>query len=285
VIILAFALWQTYAARPSHLTRLVVASGCGLAVPAIVLLTYNYLAFGAPLHIGYSSEEGFEAMKSGIFGVRWPDLSVLGELLFGFQRGLLPLSPVLVIVPVGFAMLLARRATRLTALVAIAIAGYFFAMTSGYAYWSGGWSYGSRHLGPALPFLCLGAVAIWERGGVVLKAVLVALTIVSAGQTLVAVATTPQPPIQFVDPMRQLLWPAFASGDFPIGWQSVTEMGPPPGPMSRLERDGVPRASWNVGQLAGLRGHASLLPLAIIWILGLIGWARLRPSDQSDQNR
>ena len=135
-----------------------------------------------------------------------------------------------------------------------------------------------EHLGPSLPFLCLGAAVVWERAGVMLRAVLVALTVISAGQTLVAVSTTPQPPIQFVDPMRQLMWPAFASGDFPIGWQSVLEMGPPPGPMSRWERDGIPRASWNVGQLAGLRGHASLLPLAVLWMLGAAALVRLRRS-------
>jgi hypothetical protein len=42
--------------------------------------------------------------------------------------------------------------------------------------------------------------------------------------------------------------------------------------MSELERAGVPRASWNVGQLMGLNGFASLLPLAIVWIVAAVAW-------------
>jgi hypothetical protein len=268
--IVLFGAWQAWTHARAHWKRLLLAMGLGLALPAIVLLTYNYLAFRAPLHIAYSSEEGFEAMRTGVFGISLPDVSVMRELLFGYQRGLLPLSPILIAALVGLVLLIANRATRVIGIAATAVSLYFFLLTSGYAYWSGGWSYGSRHLGPALPFLCLGAAIVWARAGVVLRAVLIALTIISTGQTLVAVATTPQPPIQFVDPMRQLLWPAFAAGDFPIGWQSVLEMGPPPGSMSQWEREGFPRASWNVGQLAGLKGHASLLPLAALWILGAL---------------
>jgi hypothetical protein len=273
--IVLFGAWQAVTRVPAHWRGLLVAMGLGLALPAVVLLTYNYLAFSAPFHIGYSSEEGFEAMRTGVFGISLPDPAVMRELLVGYQRGLLPLSPILLAAPIGLVLLMANRSTRAVGIAASAVSLYFFLLTSGYAYWSGGWSYGSRHLGPALPFLCLGAAVVWVRAGVVVKAVLVALTIISAGQTLVAVSTTPQPPIQFVDPMRQLLWPAFASGDFPIGWQSVLEMGPPPGPMSQWEREGIPRASWNVGQLAGLRGHASLLPLAALWILGGFVWVTL----------
>jgi hypothetical protein len=74
--------------------------------------------------------------------------------------------------------------------------------------------------------------------------------------------------------MRELLWPAFVSGDFPIGWQSVLERSAPGEPLSELERRGVPRASWNLGQRVGLRGHASLVPLFLVWILGAFWWTR-----------
>jgi hypothetical protein len=30
----------------------------------------------------------------------------------------------------------------------------------------------------------------------------------------------------------------------------------------------VPRAAWNLGEIAGLRGHATLVPLALVWIAG-----------------
>jgi hypothetical protein len=72
------------------------------------------------------------------------------------------------------------------------------------------------------------------------------------------------------------LWPAFASGDFPTNWQSVLEKRPPPGALSDLERRGVPRAAWNLGQRAGLTGHASLFPLLVVWIAGIVWWRRAK---------
>src|SRR5205823_10613574 len=100
-----------------------------------------------------------------------------------------------------------------------------------------------------------------------LRVAIVVMSLAGVAESLVAVATTPQPPSDVERPMADLLWPAFRSGDFPIGWQSVLELRPPPGPLSTLERDGVPRASWNLGQLLGLTGFASLVPLALMWVL------------------
>jgi hypothetical protein len=266
--------------------RVGLATAAGLGAAAFVLLTYNWLAFQAPFHVAYASEvEGYPGMKTGIFGVNLPQWSVARELLVGGYRGLLPLAPVLVVAPVGFWWLIRDRDTRAVSLTAAAVAVYFFCLTAGYAYWSGGWSYGSRHLGPALPFLCLGLAAAWGRAGMWGRALIVALACAGAAQSLIAVSTTSQPPADVQRPMRDLLWPMFRDGDFPIGWQSVLDLGPPPGPMSRLVREGVPRESWNLGQLIGLRGHASLLPLAAIWILAAVAWVRAGGGSTSRQNR
>ena len=113
------------------------------------------------------------------------------------------------------------------------------------------------------------------------RVLLLVLIAAGVGQSLVAVATTPQPPggaSAPADPMRQLLWPAFVSGDFPIGWQTVLEYRAPAAPMSELERLGIPRASWNLGQLAGLRGHLSLVPLWLAWAVAALFWRRAMPS-------
>jgi hypothetical protein len=277
-LVVAFAAVQARTWERDRQRRLWFALTLGVAAGAIVLLTYNALAFGSPLHLGYSSETaGYEGMHHGIFGVTWPDPRIVVELLVGRYRGLLPLAPVLLAAPVGLWMLIRASACRGAGLVASAIAAYYVLMTSGYAYWDGGWAYGSRHLGPALPFLSLGIAPVWQRARPWARAIVLALAIVSVGESLVAVSTTPQPPgISPRDPMREWLWPAFASGDFPIGWQSVLEYRAPGAPMSELERRGVPRASWNVGQrLFGLRGHASLVPLVAVWLVGLVVWVRI----------
>jgi len=253
----------------------IAALGIGLSIPAATLLIYNRLAFGSFFHIGYTSEAGYEAMRTGIFGVGWPKAGAAYELLFGSYRGLLPLAPILLVAPIGYWSWLTRSQNRSMSFLAGGIAVYYFILTAGYAYWDGGWSYGSRHLGPALPFLALGIGAGWDRVGPTVRWIVVALLLVSVGQSLVAVATTSQPPgAQPVHPMRDLLWPAFVSGEFPIGTQSVLELRPPPMSLSEMARSGVPRASWNVGQRLGLHGHASLIPLGIIWLAGAIAWRR-----------
>jgi len=287
-VLVLFAFWQVWRVDRTRARRVAIALGAGLACGAAVLIAYNALAFGKPFHVGYTSEEGsFEAMRTGIFGVNLPQLPVIKELLFGDLRGLIPLAPVLAAAPVGLWWLVRDPRTRAIGLVATAVALYFLLMTSGYAYWNGGWSYASRHMGPGLPFLCLGLATFWQRAkpARAVHVLILMLAAVGVGETLVAVATTPQPPIQYQHPMRELLWPAFKSGDFPIGWQSVLEKDAPRVPLSELEENGVPRASWNLGQLVGLTGHASLVPLYLIWLMGAIAihLSATRPSARSDR--
>ncbi len=277
-IILLFALFRCWQRDRTSVVANTLSMGLGLAGAAAALIIYNWSAFGAPFHIGYTSEEGYEAMRTGIFGVNWPKWSVARELLFGEYRGLLPLAPVLALAPAGYWLLLRDRASRPTAAIGASVAIYYFLLTAGYAYWSGGWSYGSRHLGPALPFLCLGIPPLWDRGRGWLRVLLLALALVGAGESLIAVSTTPQPPADYQRPMRDLLWPMFRSGDYPISWQSVLDLRPPPGPMSQLARDGVPREAWNIGLLLGLTGHASLIPLLVFWLTCAAAFVLGRPA-------
>lgn len=279
-VIVLFAAWQVWRRDRNAIVRACASIGIGLAFGAAVLLGYNYLAFGRALYIGYTSEEGYAAMRTGVFGVNLPSAHAAWEILFGSYRGLLPLAPVLAITPVGFYFLLRDPGTRVAAAVGGFVALYYVLMTAGYAYWDGGWSYGSRHLGPALPFLCIGIAPIWMRCGRTLRAAIIVVALVGIGESLVAVATTPQPPNDVQRPMAELLWPAFRSGDFPLGWQSYEDYRPPAGPMSELERSGVPRAAWNLGQLMGLSGLASLLPLLIVWGIGVGAWIMARKYPQ-----
>src|SRR3954471_1965336 len=110
--------------RGHYDVRVVGRIAVGVAIAALPLLVYNALAFGSPLHIGYASEEGFAELHTGFFGITYPRLSTIGELLFGRYRGLLPLSPLMGIVPLGLALLW-RDGRRGPALVAAAIGLYY----------------------------------------------------------------------------------------------------------------------------------------------------------------
>ena len=83
----------------------ILAFGLGAAVPAAILLTYNYLAFGSPWRMGYFYEvlEQFKDVHStsNPLGLGRPDWSKLGELLWGERRGLLRFAPILVLTVPG----------------------------------------------------------------------------------------------------------------------------------------------------------------------------------------
>jgi hypothetical protein len=233
----------------------------GVTVAAIPLLIYNTLAFGSPFHIGYSSEEGFKELQTGFFGITSPSLSTLRELLFGSYRGLLPVSPLMAAVPIGL-VLMWRHDRRGPALVAAGTGTYYLLLNASYFYWEGGWAFGPRQITAALPFLALGLAPVWDLGRSAGRGLLLAGWIWGAAATLIAVSTTPQPPASIKAPMRELLWPAFRDGDLSLNPQTFVHNSVDVG---HLRGGGDPHAAWNLGELVGLRGLWSLLPLALVW--------------------
>src|SRR4051812_1969184 len=236
----------------------------GVTIAALPLLVYNWLAFGSPFHLGYSSEEGFKELHTGFFGITYPRISTIGELLFGSYRGLLPISPLMGVVPLGL-LLLARRGRTAVALVAAGTGVYYLLLNASYFYWEGGWAFGPRQMTTALPFLALGLAPLWDLDRRAGRALLAAGWIWGAGLTLIAVSTTPQPPASIKSPVRELLWPAFRDGDLSLNPQTFVHNSVD---VTHLRGGGDPHAAWNLGEVAGLRGLPSLLPLAVVWILG-----------------
>jgi hypothetical protein len=232
----------------------------GIAIAAAPLFLYNTLAFGSPLHLGYSSEENFREMQSGFFGITYPKLEVVRELLFGSYRGLLPLSPLMLVAAFGLARL--ARSQPAAAAVSAGIALYYLLLNASYFFWEGGWAYGPRHVTPALPFLAFGLAPLWDEARSFGRTLLAAGWVWGAALTLIAVATTPQPPATFKAPVTELLWPAFRDGDLSLNHQSFVHYAATP---ALLRGGTVPHAAWNLGEIAGLHRLTSLLPLAAAW--------------------
>lgn len=255
-------------AWPGRWSRVAPVTG-GLVLGAgfcfAVLGTYQWAAFGSPFHVGYASEEDPTLLRAGFFGITMPKLDVMAELLWGSYRGLLPLAPALVVAPVGLWMFGRRPETRWTAAAVVVSTLYYFLLNSAYEHWDGGWSYGPRHLGPALGLVCLGIVPVLMKGGRLVRAAVLLLALVGAGRSLVAVSTTPQPPSwEFSAPMQQLLWPAFAEGKLSLNTQSVLDVAP--------RGAAGPRAAWNLGERAGLAGKTSLVPLLLLYVVAGLAW-------------
>lgn len=242
-----------------------VIAGGGLT--ALVLGAYNAAAFGSPLHLGYSSEEGFEQMRSGFFGITYPAWWRVRELLVGGYRGLLPLAPLVAAMPVGLVLLARSRPSRRPAIAAALIAGFYLLLNASYFYWEGGWAYGPRQMMPGVAFAALGLAPVWDRWRTAVRVVLVACWLWGASLSLIAVSTTPQPPGDVKAPVVELLWPAFKDGDLSLNNQSMVHMR---GDENLLRGGRTTHYAWNLGELVGLRGRASLVPLIAVWIVAAL---------------
>lgn len=277
-ILAVFALIRARRLGWPRAVRVAVALGAGALACVIVLGAYHWACFGSPFHVAYTSEEGFAEMKEGFFGLSMPDAGRLAEILTGDFRGLLPLAPILALAPIGLALLIRQRESRGPAIVALLIATYYLLLNASYHFWEGGWSYGPRHLSPGLAFVCLGLGPLWTHGRLAGRAVLGGLALYGVALSLIAVATMPQPPAQFTRPVAELLWPAFEAGRLSINSQGFADLRPS---MDDIVTNQNP-AGWNLGQRwMGLRGQASLAPLALLWLAGLAGWVATSRSKDS----
>lgn len=263
-----------------EIVAVVVRIAAGVALAAAPLFAHNALAFDSPLRLGYSNEEGFKEMRTGLFGITYPKMSTLVELLVGRYRGLLPLSPLMAAAPLGVWLLARKR--RGPALVAAGIGVYYLLLNSSYFFWEGGWAFGPRQLTPGLPFLALGLAPLWDRAPRAGRLVLAAAWLWGVSITLVAVSTTPQPPSSFKAPVQELLWPAFKDGDLSLNPQTFVHNSVDVG---LLRGGAVPHAAWNLGEIAGLRGLASLLPLIGMWVFAAAILLRGAAQDLSSAQR
>jgi hypothetical protein len=258
----------------------VTALALGALACAAVLMAYQYACFGSPFHLAYSSEEGFEGMKQGWFGLNLPRMIRLRRILFSDYRGLLPIAPLLALAPVGL-VVVARRAPG-AALVSALIAVFYVLLNASYTYWEGGWSFGPRHLSPAIPFICLWLAGVWTLTPRIGRIVLLALWVYGASLSLIAVATMAQPPAVYRHPVAEILWPAFRDGDLALSTQTFAHGSTD---LESWRSHTEPKAAWNLGMKLGLSGFASLAPLALVW-LACSAWITVasRPRRSSERS-
>lgn len=184
-----------------------LAVGAGGFVGLVPLFAYNWLAFGGPLELGYSHVVGFEGMQEGLFGIRPPDLAHGNALLFGTQRGLIPLAPILLFVPVGLIALWKRGHKGAVALIGCA-ALIGFLINAGYYYWHGGYAIGPRHLVAYLPLLAIG-LAFVDLPTMTDKIVAGALATMSLIFSVMCAEVTMFAPNDYFVPIRDLILPRF----------------------------------------------------------------------------
>jgi hypothetical protein len=191
--------------------------GLGGIVGLLPLLIYNQVTFSSPFRLGYSQVQGFEGMQQGFFGVTFPRPMVAGELLFGHFRGLLPLAPVLLLVPIGLVAMFKAPATRGVAVVITGVILCFLLINASYFYWDGGSSTGPRHMVACLPLAALALAFAWPPGWAA-KVVALLLLAVSLFISMVCAWIDAMSPPWFANPFFDYLLPGFFSG----GWVQAT---------------------------------------------------------------
>jgi hypothetical protein len=173
--------------RRDALTPLGVARRAGAYIAGgvlgiVPLLLYNHYAFRSWTHLAYSD---VPRQQKGFFGIGVPSLKVLATLLFD-SRGLLTLSPVLLMGAIG-TVLLYRRGRRPEALTIAGICLCYLGYNSGYYLPFGGGFMGPRFLTTMLPFLAVPLGIAFKR----FPGPTVALAGVSIATTVIATITHP----------------------------------------------------------------------------------------------
>jgi hypothetical protein len=206
----------------------------GLCV-GLVLLFYNFLAFGSPLDMGYTHEDipQFRAVHSqkNPLGLRWPpDASRLSPLLFGGYRGLFFYAPIVSLAPFGWIALAWRRFWDI-AVVSAGACVVVLLVNLCYPEWTGGWSTGPRLLVPLLPFAMLPVAALLAFSGRGVLGLAIALALVGAGLVLMFQGIGGRVPHAIQDPFAAFVIPHWRHGRFTRSVFSVLF----PAPLARLQ--------------------------------------------------
>ena len=256
--------------------RPLVPAVIGGALPLGALALYHTVAFGSPGTFPYKYSVWKEPSTGVFMGIGKPHWVAVRGTFVGQHRGLLYVMPWLALAVPG-TVALARRHAAEVAVAAWAVIAFVWLNVS-IKPWHGGWATGPRYVVPMLPFavlLCGGALAYVDRlprvaGRIALAAV--AATVAWGGAHMFA-ATAVKPEIdeKIKRPYATVVWKHWWKGDLAISRQSIDMAGNPAK---------GPKQAWNLGQQAGLPGHASLVPLYLWWALCAWWLARAARRDR-----
>ncbi len=227
----------------------------GLLAPAGILLLYNYLVFGHPFFVAYLDKRAaaHAAYRQGPilgFGLRvGKTVKALYQTSFGPFRGFFHLSPLLILIFPGTYYFLKGRERRGLGLTLWLMFAVYFFINILYPYWYGGKALGPRHAMEMLPYMCLLGLFFIIRFPR-FSSLLIFLSVF-----FMLTATAVRPEEYVAHPFRDLYFDSFFQGAISIRGEST------------FVNAGAFN-SFNLGEVAGLKGQLSLLPLYLFWLTG-----------------
>jgi len=243
----------------------------GAGAPLLLFVSYTLICFGRPV-IPYEylvRSEFKEGMSQGFQGITGFNSTVLYYITIHRYRGLFYHSPFLLLAIWGWIAMWRDRQRRSDAVLSLSMIVAYLAFNASYYMWWGGWTNGPRHLIPALPFLIVPLVWVWQSGTIGRVALVVLFSVAFFFNALPAMVDAqipqayqayelyhPRLAYNYRDPLWEIGIRSFFKGQLAI----------------------------NGGQLMGLRGLWSLIPLALLWLLAALGlkaqWPRARCSPE-----
>jgi hypothetical protein len=235
-----------------------VGFAAGACVMAASFLAYNKLTFGSAFTSNQTVEGAFQTKGLVLGMLQPPEYARLYWLLVHPFRGLFYCSPVMLLALLSLPRRFRWRSITLELVIPLAIIASFLFFNVTFNGWAGGWGVGPRYLIPILPFLfsfALRGFRVFTAPAALLIAVsAVIMFSVSAVQVMVP---APNDHIdKRLDPVSDSVR-RLSQGEVSASTQSMLDYGP-----VKLE-DGM-WASYNLGELVGLRGLPSVVPAAVL---------------------
>jgi hypothetical protein len=256
---------------PIRRSLVMVYFGLGLFIPFVMICAYNIACFDTPFTTNYAHEASVFKDSAAWLGVFEPlRLFYVWGLLFSAYRGLFYTSPILLLALPGF-FCWRGQGQRAELGLCLAISLFFFLFNVSFNGRTGGWTFGPRYLVPLIPMLGLAVWQVFRRYRLV-SGLLAGLSI---GIMLLVTSVNPSVPGRPRNPLFDYIVPRFLAGDISANTQGIDEFRPE---AKYPHHSTIARTnSFNLGEIIGLPGQMSLLPLLLVWTI--LGFLLLR-SDQ-----
>jgi hypothetical protein len=246
---------------------------------AILLLTYQYKAFGSPFRTAVEVSLDIFVEEDRWLGVMGtPRIEVIGEILFGRFRGLFFVSPILLLSMAGAWVMWRRRILRRDLVAAGVVFVVLVLLNGGFNGWHGGSGIGPRYILPVVPFLAIPMLFATT----ILRPVWIVIGTLSLLINFLVTAVNPTPSWKIERPIEEYIVPLFLTGQLPAstpplplydwkimpGHVSVNRQAPDEYAPYVKHEYGSREAEWasfNVGEVWFEGSRWSLLPV-LLWM-------------------